>query len=268
MIWDLARHKSWLAGVAAIIVSFLLQVAALNFGQLAAVQPVVILELPLTLIGASLFLGASMRRREWLAAGLLTVGVAAVITGLSPRGGASRVAALTWIVGIGASAGVIVALVVAGRRFDGPRRGALIGAATGVDFGLTAALMKAMTHALAAGLLGVLTSWATYAMAAAGISAMFLMQNALQAGRLVTAQPGVTLLDPVTAIIWGTVGFHEHTSGGFMLAVAVAGGVIMAAGAVTLSRSPALGEDKSDNGQVTAPSVPPVSETGGGQPRL
>ena len=37
MIWDLAYHKTWLAGVGAITVSFLLQASALNFGQLAAV---------------------------------------------------------------------------------------------------------------------------------------------------------------------------------------------------------------------------------------
>jgi drug/metabolite transporter (DMT)-like permease len=256
MIWDLAHHKMWLVGLGAIVASFLLQAAALNFGRLAAVQPIVILELPLTLIGASLFLKAAMRRREWLAAALLTVGVIALVTGLSANGGASYVGALTWIIGIGASVGVIAGLVVAGRRFNGARRGALIGAATGVEFGLTAALMKAMTHALSSGIVGVLTSWSTYAMAAAGIGGMFLMQNALQAGRLVTAQPGITLLDPVTAILWGVLGFHERTSTGLRLVVAVLGGVVMVVGAVMLSRSKALVEDSADNDPGAAEPTP------------
>jgi drug/metabolite transporter (DMT)-like permease len=247
MIWDLAHHKTWLVGSGAIVVSFLLQAAALNFGRLAAVQPIVILELPLTLIGASLFLKTAMQRREWLAAALLTAGVIALVTGLSADGGASHVGALTWIVGIGASVGVIAALVVAGRRFNGARRGALLGAATGVEFGLTAALMKAMTHALSSGIVSVLTSWSTYAMAAAGLGGMFLLQNALQAGRLVTAQPGITLLDPVTAILWGTLGFHERTNTGLLLVVAILGGVVMVAGAIMLSRSKALVEDSAEN---------------------
>jgi hypothetical protein len=103
-----------------------------------------------------------------------------------------------------------------------------------------------MTHTLSSGIVGVLTAWPTYAMVVAGVGGMFLMQNALQAGRLATAQPGITLLDPVTAIVWGTVGFDERTNSGIMLIVAIGGGIVMAAGAIMLSRSKALVEDAPD----------------------
>ncbi|MCU4183110.1 DMT family transporter [Acidiferrimicrobium sp. IK] len=245
MIVDLLHRRDWLLGVSAVIVSFLLQAAALHAGTLAAVQPIVILELPMTLVGASWFLHARMGRREWAASTLLTVGVAAVVGGLTPAGGSTEVAARSWVVALGASLAGVAALIVAALRVGGERRGALLGAATGVMFGLTAALMDAATQAMSRGPAALFSAWTTYAMAAAGIGAMYLMQNALQSGRLVAAQPGITLLDPVTSILWGTLVFGEQVgNGGAGIALAAAGAASMVAGAVVLTRSPALADDQ------------------------
>jgi drug/metabolite transporter (DMT)-like permease len=257
MISDLLHRRDWVLGVSAVIVSFVLQAAALHVGTLAAVQPIVILELPITLVGASVFLHARMGRREWLAAGLLTAGVAAVVGGLTPTGGSPAIGPLPWVVGLAGSIGVVAALVAAATRQSGERRGALLGAATGIMFGLTAALMDAATQVMTRGPAALFSSWTTYAMAAGGIAAMYLMQNALQSGRLVAAQPGITLLDPVTSILWGTVAFGERVRGGPGIAVAVLGAASMVAGAVVLSRSGAMA-DESD-----ADAGAPEGETGG-----
>ncbi|HET9692682.1 MAG TPA: DMT family transporter [Acidimicrobiales bacterium] len=244
MIGDLLRRKVWLAGFAAVLVSFLLQAAALHFGTLAAVQPVVILELPLTLVGAMVALHAPIGQREWLAAGLLTVGVVALVGGLHPTGGSPRIATGAWLLGLAVAGAAVAALVVAGVRHHGDLRGAFLGGATGIAFAVTAALMAGATDALTrGGITGLFTSWTTYAMAAAGCGAMFLTQNALQAGRLVAAQPGITLLDPIASVLWGTVLFHERTGGSALLAVAVAGLACMVVGAVELSRSDALADE-------------------------
>lgn len=53
LILALVRRPLWLAGFASVIVSFVLLSAALTFGRLAAIQPCVVLELPLTLLGAA-----------------------------------------------------------------------------------------------------------------------------------------------------------------------------------------------------------------------
>ena len=106
---------------------------------------------------------------------------------------------------------------------------------------MTAALVKGMTSAFSAGgIVGALESWTTYAMVAAGVRGMFLMQNALQAGRLVAAQPGITLLDPIIAVTWGIVGFHEDVQGGLWWILSLTGFAAMSVGAVLLGRSPTL----------------------------
>ncbi len=145
------------------------------------------------------------------------------------------------IVGLGVSVGAVAALVVAGRQARGDVRAALYGAATGIEFGLTAALMKGAMVALSSGFLVLLSAWQTYAMVAAGIFGMFLVQNAMQSGKILAAQPGITLLDPFVAIVWGIFGFDERVSGGGLhLVLAVAGGLVMVGGALLLSHSPVL----------------------------
>lgn len=243
----LLRQPVWLAGVAAVTVSFVLQVGALDAGALAAVQPVIIMELPITLVGAALLLGARLGTREWVATLLMTGGLVLLIVFLDPRPVARLdVDPLTWGLATAATVGVIALLVVAGWRASSARRAALWGAACGVDFGLTAAFMKGMTHALHRGVAGVFGSWSTYAMVAAGIAGMYLLQHALHAGRLVAAQPGITLLDPLTAILWGALVFGEPTDAGGALAWAGVGACALGIGAWVLARAPALAEVQSD----------------------
>ena len=45
MLWDLAHKPAWIAGIAAVIVGFLLQAGALATGPIALVQPILVLEL-------------------------------------------------------------------------------------------------------------------------------------------------------------------------------------------------------------------------------
>jgi hypothetical protein len=52
-IWRLLHQPVWFGGILAITAGFLLQATALGTGQLSAVEPVLVLELPFTLILAS-----------------------------------------------------------------------------------------------------------------------------------------------------------------------------------------------------------------------
>lgn len=244
LIIDLVHRPTWLAGLVTVIASFLLDAAALHTGRLAAVQPILVLELPLTLVGASfVFRSASLRLREWISIAVMTAGLAGLIFCLDPTGGHSLdVRSLSWAVGVAVTAGAIVACVAGSFRGGPARRPALLGLAAGIGFGLTAAFMKNATGHLNHGLVGILETWSTYAMIVTGLAAMFLMQNALQAGRLIAAQPGISLADPGVAILWGVLVFGEGIRGGAYTAGAVASGLALATGVLMLTRSPLLHE--------------------------
>jgi hypothetical protein len=72
------------------LLSFVLQAAGLGLGTLAAIEPLLVLELPLTLIGARFFLGSRLGRREWSAIVVMTAGTSGLIGFLGPSRGPSR----------------------------------------------------------------------------------------------------------------------------------------------------------------------------------
>ena len=73
---------------------------------------------------------------------------------------------------------------------------------------------------------------------------MFLVQSALNAGRLIAAQPGLTLPDPIISILWGVLAFREQVRGGlFPLLFAALSTVLMAGAVFALARSPLLSEE-------------------------
>ena len=113
---DLAHRRACLGAVALMLASFVLAAAALGTGQLAAVQLIVILELPLTLIGSVCFLGSQLTGRDWAAIATMTAGVMGLVVLLDPRPGpGGPVPATVWLAGSAANA-VVVAALYAGAR--------------------------------------------------------------------------------------------------------------------------------------------------------
>jgi hypothetical protein len=148
-------------------------------------------------------------------------------------------------------AGVLVAW---GRRSrtdtaGGARRAAVLGVAAGSVFGLTAALMKGMTGTFSGGIIALLTHWQLYGMIATGVLGMFLLQSAMNAGRLIAAQPGLTLSDPIVSILWGVLVFSERVRGGWFILLAAVSSLGLAAAVVALARSPLLSGESARAGE-------------------
>lgn len=258
LVADLLRRPVWLGGILAIIAGFVLQAAALSIGNLAAVQPVLVLELPVTLALSAVVFSSRLRAREWSCALAMTVSVAVLLYLLSPSTGhGGRVPWQVWTIGIGANVAVVLALAGWGRRGlarqSGSRPAGLLGVAAGASFGLTAALMKGTTVAFGGGLVAGLTAWQTYAMVAAGIGAMFLVQIAMNTGRLIATQPGLTLADPIVALLWGVLGFQERVRGGWLIVPEVVCAAVLGASVLVLARSPVLSASDRPEGEGRAP---------------
>jgi drug/metabolite transporter (DMT)-like permease len=258
LIWSLAHEPVWFGGILAIIAGFLLQASALGSGGLAVVEPVLVLELPVTLILASWLFRTRMHKREWAATVAISAGLAGTLYFLSPTAGQTQhVPWYTWLTGVGVSLAFVAGMVAWGRRGPAGRgtagrgqwgegsssqQAAVLAIAAGAAFGLTAALMKGMADTYAQGFGALLASWELYGMIATGVLGFFLLQSAMNAGQLIAAQPGLTLTDPLVSILWGVLAFHEHVRGGWHAALAVVSGLIMAFAVVMLARSPLLSQ--------------------------
>jgi drug/metabolite transporter (DMT)-like permease len=239
LLWRLLRHPQWLLGGVAMIVSFLLQAAALNAGTLSSVEPVLVLELPMTFILAAMVFSQRLPRRDWLCSALMAGGLALFIAVLDPSGGnADSVSTLVAVAATIATAGGIAVLVVAAQLARGATSAALFGIAAGSGFGLTASLIKvSVTRLTKQGPASMFTSWETYGFAIAGIASVVLIQAALHAGTLVAAQPDITLLDPLVSLLWGTVVLGESTRTGPILLLAALGALCIVTGVLVLVRS-------------------------------
>ena len=259
-IWTLLHQPVWFGGILAITVGFLLQASALGTGDLAVVEPVLVLELPFTLILASWLFHQRLGLREWLPSAAMTAGLAGLLYLLAPSaGGPPQLPWYGWLAGVGGNLALVGALVLVARRGSirrarpekpgqqggGPFRAALLAVAAGSTFGLTAALMKEVTRTFERGVGELFTYWPVYAMVAAGVLGMFLTQSALNAGQLIAAQPGLSLSDPLISVLWGVLAFHEQIRQGWYIPGEVACAGVIVAGVVTLARSPLLSEDSS-----------------------
>jgi drug/metabolite transporter (DMT)-like permease len=264
---DLLRKPVWFGGIAAITAGFVLQASALGTGALAVVEPILVLELPFTLLLGSWVFRTRIGQREWMPSLGMTIGVGLLLFLLAPTAGREEPASwYTWLLAISANAALVLFLVlwtvtgsvrlrawrlaaetrdregrgsVVGRSpLTGQQQAALLGIAAGGTFGLTAALTKGMTGTFSGGLVALLTSWQLYAMIATGAIGIFLTQSALNAGKLTASQPGNSLTDPILAVLWGVLVFGEQVRGGWLILPQVLCGLIVCAAAIVLARSP------------------------------
>jgi drug/metabolite transporter (DMT)-like permease len=241
LLWSLVRRPVWLAGIAAMVVEFVLQLLALAGGPISLVQLLVVMELPFCLLLSRLVLGGRLAAREWSAVTALTVGIVVLLVTLAPHGGhPDSLDLITWLRGLAVTIAVIVTALVVGRRRGPAARTALAGIAAGTAAGLAAALVKPVTSAVGRGLGAVLVTWQTWAVLVVSAAAFLLLQNALRAGRLVASQPGITLANPLVAAAWGVFVFHEQVRTGWWLLGAGLGAALLVGGAVLLSGSPLL----------------------------
>ncbi|MGI8880275.1 MAG: DMT family transporter [Jatrophihabitans sp.] len=253
LLGDLVRRRTWVLGFSGMVGSFVLQAVALGLGQLSSVETIITLEVPLTLLVSGWVFQVRIGRSEWGGILVMTAGMIAVVAVLAPKpGNETDVSHSTYAIAGGATAATVALLVLAARRGSRLWRTACLGAAAGTSFGLTATFIKETASQLSdRGLIGVLTTWQTYAAVTMGVLGVGVMQWALHTGPLLAAQPGFTLMDPLVSIFWGVLVYQEVVRSGLWLLPASLGAVAVGVGVILLARSPLLiALDESEMGRV------------------
>ncbi|SNS42267.1 DMT family transporter [Actinacidiphila glaucinigra] len=237
---ELVRRPFWAAGMAALVVSGALQASALAVGALSVVQPLMATELLFTLMAGSLAFARRPDAGTWLWFLALAGGLALFLGTARPSGGEAQALPGTWPRTAVPLALLVLVLWLVGRALSGGARACVLGCATAVCFACTAALIKDVTGLVPDGLPRVFASWQLYAAGAVGLLSLLLLQVTLRAGSLAASQPALTIGDAVVSVALGWVLFEERIALGAHVVPEAAGVVLMAAGAVGLSRSPAV----------------------------
>ncbi|MFG3023265.1 DMT family transporter [Streptomyces sp. NPDC048254] len=238
LMWDLLRSPVWLLGIAGVVLSATFQAAALATGALAVVQPLFMLELPFALFIASLVFRRPMTRAGWLPVAGMGAGLCVALFAAAPTGGTLQVPTSRWTTVMTCCLVTVAVLcAIAVKLPTGRPRAACLGMAAAVAYSLTAALMKFSTAVLGLrGMTAFFTAWQTYAFAALGLCALFLLENAMQSGPLVASQPALTLGDTLVSLTLGVTLYGERLRGGWWLALQIVGLMLVVRGVVRLSR--------------------------------
>jgi hypothetical protein len=165
LIADLIHRPVWLAGIAMVIVAALAQATALAFGPLALVQPIFIIELPITLVLSTLlFRGRdALHLLPWRAIIITTVALGGGLAAAQPSGAIDSAENRSWMIALIVTAAFETVLISTAVGLRGEPRAALLGLAAACGYALTAALLKNAIADLNQGVVEFFTSWHIYA---------------------------------------------------------------------------------------------------------
>jgi drug/metabolite transporter (DMT)-like permease len=199
----LARRRMWVVGFISDGGGFVVSAAALAYGSVAFVTPILALGLLFSLLLGSLIHRRPVTRGDWLAAFVLCASLAMFLSMVSPEDGRDTMPADRAGVAVPAVVAAITLCLLCARVFRGPPRSALLAIAAGIAFAMSAVLTKAFVHYLGDGILAWWDHWEPYGMACFVIGGFLLIQSSFQLGNLGPSVAGVEATEPVVAVILG-----------------------------------------------------------------
>lgn len=225
------KRPMWLLGSLVGFAGFGTQALALRFGAFLVVVPVLAAQLAFMVPAGAWVVRARVQRREWPPAIAVLAGVALFEVAFNPQAGRATGTLTAWV-GTVVVVGVVVAGLFAAGRAHPDYRAALYGCGAGTWAALLGAFLKELTGG---GL------WALVAIVVAGPLNVFLLNLAIRAGRLSSAQTTVVAVGTVVSLVLGVVVFGESVQASAWRVVAGGAAVIVAGwGTKRLARSPSL----------------------------
>jgi hypothetical protein len=241
LVLTLLRRPLWWGGFGGNIGGFAVQAVALGIGSLLLVQPLLVCALLFALPLGARWNHRRMARSDWVWAVLLALSLAIFVVVGRPTRGNPRASITSWLhAAVFIVPVVIVCLVWAATRAHRAARALPLAIATGVLYGVIAALTKAVASLVGHGFVAVMTNWETYALMIVGIIGVVLQQSAFQAGSLEASLPAATVLEPIVATVLGlTILGETLQAGGATLVLIGVCVVVVVLGTVALARSAA-----------------------------
>jgi hypothetical protein len=264
LLLDLVKQPLWLAGIAANVASFILQVVALRFGPLALVEPILVCDL----IFAGVISAALKKHADPVtAAGTVAcaAGVAGFLFIARPSAGRTDIGFIEALPLLAGFAAVLVGCLALA-RWNQTVRPLALALACGAAYAATDFAIKLATGEFSGGLADLFTHWPIYAIAIIGPIGFVLNQNAFQAGDLLAPVLAIiTITDTLGDVALGWLFLDEKlASGPLEIAGQAASLLVMTVGIVVLAHRSPQAARRQD--QALKPADPADSEPGAQSP--
>lgn len=186
-------------------------VAALALAPLSVVQAVLSAGVVLLAILAERVFGFRVRRKQWIGVGLTAAGLLLLGITLPRTHGAHSAFSLAGMISFEGGLVGIGGLLIMGPRIGGPahHHGVMLGAASGVLFGVSDIAIKALTGMVGShGVMAFVSPW-TLVTAVASVAAFYASARGLQDGEAVPVIAVTTTAANVSCIAGGIVVFGD-----------------------------------------------------------
>jgi drug/metabolite transporter (DMT)-like permease len=201
----------WFAiGMGVALAAWFLHVAALATAPLSVVQAVLSTGVVMLAVLGSRLFGCVVSRRQWTGVAMTAGGLVLLVVTLPGQGAHSAYAFPALLAFEGGMLG-LGALLIAAPRLGAPahHHGAVLGAASGILFGVSDVALKALTGAAAGGLLGLAASpWLPIAVLAS-VLAFLASARGFQQGDAVPVIACTSTAANVTCIVGGIAVFGD-----------------------------------------------------------
>lgn len=210
----LGRDRGWLLSLLVVLAGYGFHAAALGFGRLVVVEPVIPLGLLMALILGARAEGRRLCSSEWAAAVAAVAGLGVFLVAAEPSGGQQT--AGTGPLGLAVAGAVAAAALCFGLtgRLRAHHRAVPISIAGGIAAGVTDTVTKSVVPLAGTQQLALLGDLRLWLLPVAGLLALTLQQNAYRAAGLGASLPAFAVLQPMTGALLGLIIYHEHIGGG------------------------------------------------------
>ena len=203
-VWSVISRPVWWGGLFLALAGYGLQIAALAFGSLLLVQPLLVMKLMFTLPLSAKFDGRRISRQEMSWAIILTVAVAVLVVLGNPLPGEPQPALSRWLPALGVGVVGFVLMYHAAGTLLRREKALVLGLATGWLYGYVAVLSKAVIDMwLHGGAMELLKAWELWSLIALALIGVAVQQASFNAGALRSSLPAMTGGEPVVAFVLG-----------------------------------------------------------------
>ena len=233
----MAATPRWLIGTVLLGLAVAMQIGALSLAPLIVVQPIGVIALVISSILNARLNHLSLGRLVHAGMGMsvLGIGVFVVVAAMIARDSATgdrELITLLIVLGI-----LLIPILAAEWLVSGQARALASIVSAGVLYGFVSTFAKTLIGMLQHGRLGFLAIGGLAGLAVAVLLGGWIVQNAHAAGPPDLVMAGLTVIDPIVAVLLGMIVLHEAEQAPFgVLVIFAASGALAVAGVLAIAR--------------------------------